>query len=49
MRTREQQLKDLETRYKLLIQAVHDMNDLIHKLQKENRELKKTIEELQNE
>jgi len=45
---REQQYKDLQERHELLIQAVHDMYDLIRKLRNENRQLKETIEEYQN-
>lgn len=48
MSKREQQLKDLKERYDLLIQAAHDMNDLIHELREENQELKEIIEEMQN-
>ena len=45
----EQLLKDLKQKYDLLIQTVHDMNDLIHELRDENQELKQTIRDLQNE
>lgn len=45
----QQELKDLKTRYDLLIRTVHEMNDLVHNLRDENRQLKKTIEDLQNE
>ena len=44
----EQELKNLKEKYDLLIQAVHDMNDLIHELRDENRELKNIIESLEN-
>jgi len=43
----EQQLTELKESYDLLIQTVHDMNDLIHELRDENQELKELIEELQ--
>tara|TARA_R100000008_G_C3492685_1_gene119537 strand:+ start:50 stop:199 length:150 start_codon:yes stop_codon:yes gene_type:complete len=49
VKEREQQHKDLEERYELLVQAVHDMNELIHELRDENRFLKKQIEVLKNE
>ena len=45
----EQLLKDLKQKYDLLIQTVHDMNDLIHELRDENQELKQIIGDLQNE
>ena len=44
----EQLLRDLKQRYDLLIQTVHDMNDLIHELRDENQELKQIIGDLQN-
>ena len=48
MSKREQELKDLKERYDILIQAVHDMNDLIHELRDENRTLKEIIKVFQN-
>jgi FtsZ-binding cell division protein ZapB len=48
MSNREQELKDLKERYDLLIQTVHDMNDLIHELRDENRTLKQIIEVFQD-
>ena len=48
MNNREQELKDLKEKYDLLIQAVHDMNDLIHELRDENRTLKQIIEVFQD-
>ena len=45
----EQELKDLKSRCDLLIRTVHEMNDLVHDLREENRQLKETIEDLQNE
>ena len=44
----EQELEDLKEKYDILIQTVHDMNDLIHELREENQELKKILEELEN-
>jgi len=44
----EQKLKDLKQKYELLIQTVHDMNELIHELRKENQDLKKSIEGYKN-
>ena len=43
-----EELEILKERYDILIQTVHDMNELIHELREENCELKKIIEELQN-
>ena len=48
MSKREQELKDLKERYDILIQAVHDMNDLIHELRDENRTLKEIIKVFQD-
>ena len=48
MKTREQELKDLKERYDLLIQAVHNMNELIHELRDENRTLKQIIKVFQD-
>ncbi len=48
MSKREQELKDLKERYDILIQTVHDMNDLIHELRDENRTLKEIIKVFQN-
>ena len=48
MSKREQELKDLKERYDILIQAVHDMNDLIHELRDENRTLQEIIKVFQN-
>ena len=48
MSHREQELKDLKQKYDLLIQAVHDMNDLIQELREENQELREIIEGLEN-
>ena len=48
MSKREQELKDLKERYDILIQTVHDMNDLIHELREENQELKQILEGLEN-
>ena len=48
MSDREQELKDLRERYDILIQTVHDMNDLIHELRDENRTLKEIIKVFQN-
>ena len=48
MSDREQELKDLKERYDILIQTVHDMNDLIHELRDENRTLKEIIKVFQN-
>ena len=48
MSKREQELKDLKQRYDILIQTVHDMNDLIHELREENHELKKILEEAES-
>ena len=45
MKTHEQELKDLKEKYNLLVQTVHDMNDLLHKLREENQQFKKIIEE----
>lgn len=44
----EQELENLKEKYDILIQTVHDMNDLIHELREENQELKKMLEELEN-
>ena len=49
MKTHEQELKDLKNRYDLLVQAVHEMNELIHELGSENQQLREIIEELSNE
>lgn len=46
MKSREQELEDLKTRYNLLIRTVHEMNDLIHELRDENQELREIIEDL---
>lgn len=48
MSNREQELKDLKDKYDILIQTVHDMNDLIHELREENQELKQILEGLEN-
>ena len=48
MSDREQELKDLKERYDILIQTVHDMNDLIHELRDENRTLKEIIKVFQD-
>jgi|TARA_R100000030_G_C3158272_1_gene100032 FtsZ-binding cell division protein ZapB len=48
MSDREQELKDLRERYDILIQTVHDMNDLIHELRDENRTLKEIIKVFQD-
>ena len=48
MSDREQQLEDLKERYDILIQAVHDMNELIHELREENQELRQIIEDIQD-
>ncbi len=48
MSRREQELEILKERYDILIQTVHDMNELIHELRDENRELKELIEGLQD-
>ena len=44
----EQELEDLKEKYDILIQTVHDMNDLIHELRDENRTLKEIIKVFQN-
>ena len=49
MKTHEQELKDLKDKYDLLIQTVHEMNELIHELGSENQQLKEILEELSNE
>ena len=46
MKDCEQELEDLKEKYDLLIQTVHEMNDKIHELRKENQELKNVIEGL---
>ena len=48
MSDRERELKDLRERYDILIQTVHDMNDLIHELRDENRTLKEIIKVFQD-
>jgi len=49
MKIHEQELKDLKEKYDLLVQTVHEMNDLLHEFREENQQFKKIIEELQNE
>jgi len=49
MKTRDQLLEELRIKYDILIQAVHEMNEMIHQLRDENEQLKKIIEELDNE
>tara|TARA_R100001082_G_C4276676_1_gene122072 strand:+ start:276 stop:431 length:156 start_codon:yes stop_codon:yes gene_type:complete len=48
MNLSEQELENLKQKYDILIQTVHDMNDLIHELREENRELTQIIEELED-
>ena len=48
MKTSEQELKDLKEKYDLLIQAVHNMNDLLHELRDENKSLKEIIKVCRN-
>mgnify|MGYP003634145478 FL=1 len=48
MTTSEQELKDLKEKYDLLIQAVHNMNDLLHELRDENKSLKEIIKVYRN-
>ena len=49
MKKCEQVLEDLKQKYNLLIQTVHEMNELIHEMRKENQSLKKIVEEHKNE
>ena len=49
MNDRARPVKDLKEKYDLLIQTVHDMNDLIHELRDENKRLTKILEGLHNE
>ena len=49
MKFHEQELEDLKEKYDLLVQTVHDMNDLLQELREENQQFIEIIEELQNE
>ena len=49
MNKREQELEILKQRCDLLIQTVHEMNEMIHALRDENQHLTKVIEGLKNE
>ena len=49
MKKCEQVLEDLKQKHNLLIQTVHEMNELIHEMRKENQSLKKIVEERKNE